>query len=191
MCKGRSVHFCLSCQVRLQPRRHHERLVDVCQNGKVGKGLPRRRSRINKGMTTRNKLTGLGVSYKAHRGQKDWLVPDARETLERASVCEWTRLPLLSRRGPSSHSCPPLANMLRRLAFLALKAHRSASELEAWTLLLDLRRTCSSLAYPCYKCQVLQRERPWLNGFKFYILPGGHLCSGGMSLTELQSVVFF
>lgn len=52
VCRGRSAHLCLGCQVRLQPRRYHERLVDVCQDGKVGKGLPGRRSRINKGMTT-------------------------------------------------------------------------------------------------------------------------------------------
>lgn len=131
------------------------------------------------------------MSYKAQRGQKGRLVPDARETLERGLVCEWRRLPLLSRRGPSSCSCPPLANILRRLVHFALKAHRSSSELEAWTLLLDLGRACSSLAYPCYKCQVLQRERPWLKGFKFYTLPGGHPCSGGLSLTGLQSIVFF
>lgn len=61
---GRSAHFCLNYQVRLQPGRHHEGLVDICQASKGRKGLLGRKSSMNKDIAIQNSMTGYGVCYK-------------------------------------------------------------------------------------------------------------------------------
>ena len=41
--KSKSAHFSLDYQVRLQPERHYDNLVSVCQAGELGKGTPRQK----------------------------------------------------------------------------------------------------------------------------------------------------
>ena len=41
--KSKSAHFYLDYQVRLQPERHYDSLVSVCQAGELGKGTPRQK----------------------------------------------------------------------------------------------------------------------------------------------------